>query len=327
MRDSRNQSSPLLETWNAQITLRKVVNESSASTSTSQRGNSRLRSWGRSFFSRERLIAVLVAIAFLAVALFLGLRWLEWTVTFHPAPYIASADWEVPDGASEVWFTTKDRVRLHGWFFKRAKPSRATVIFFHGNAGNVSDISWIGGLLRDRGFNVLVFDYRGFGRSEGASTGEQSVYADADAAYDYVVRIRGVSPQEVVLYGQSLGTTAAVDLASRHQCGAIILESGLSSASDMATNVLPWMPRAFHLLLKNRFDSAHKLASVHCPVLITHGEPDPIIPTEQARKLFAAAHEPRKLLIFPGGGHNVFGTQGAAYLNSLSDFVRTNVRP
>ena len=276
-------------------------------------------------FSRNKVIAALVALTFLVVVLFLFLRGLEFAVTFHPVRYSANEDWQLPDGAADVWLTTADHVRLHGWFFRSAKPAVATVISFHGNAGNVSDVGWMGGRLRERGFDVLIFDYRGYGRSEGESTSEQTVYADADAAYDYVVQKLGVKPEQVVLYGQSLGTTAVVDVASRKRCGAVILESGLSSASDMTTEILPWLPRPLHLLTRNRFDSQGKLAQVRCPVLITHGEPDPIVPTNQGRKLFAAANEPKELLIYPGAGHNVFGSQGNAYLNVIRDFIRKSL--
>lgn len=255
----------------------------------------------------------------------MGLRSLEWHVTFHPYRYTENDQTQMPRGATEVWLTTADNVRLNGLFFRSSAPSFATIIYFHGNSGNIYGLDWIGERLSRRGFDVLLIDYRGYGRSEGTSTGEQSVYADADAAYDYVVHKLGVEPERVVLYGQSLGTTAAADLASRNRCGALILESGLSSASDMAASILPWLPRPLHLLCKNRFDSARKLASVRCPVLVTHGEPDPVVPTEQGRKLFAAARAPKKLVIVPGVGHNVFESKGADYPNMITAFIRKSI--
>jgi fermentation-respiration switch protein FrsA (DUF1100 family) len=105
----------------------------------------------------------------------------------------------------------------------------------------------------------------------------------------------------------------------------MILESGLASASDMAASVLPWFPRSLHFLLRNRFESAGKLRQVKSPVLITHGDPDPVIPTEQGRLLFAAANEPKKLIIFPGAGHNVFGSLGDIYLTQISEFIQDSM--
>jgi hypothetical protein len=254
------------------------------------------------------------------VGCFFILRWIERAITFHPVRYNSRDAWTLPHGAEDVWFTTTDGIRLHGWFFKAQSNALATVIYFHGNGGNISNIGWIGERLATRGFAVLLFDYRGYGRSEGVIEGEQGLYADAEAAYNYVLA-GGAKANSVVLYGQSLGTAAAVDLAYRHQCAAVILESGLSSESDMASIVLPWFPRHMHFLTKNRFDSARKLTQVRCPVLVTHGEPDSTIPTEQGRKLFAAANEPKKLIVFPGVDHNVFGSLGVRYLDTISEFI------
>jgi uncharacterized protein len=272
--------------------------------------------------TRERLIASFVAVAFVVLTLFLALRWFEHAVSFHPVRYDAKQGWKQPTEATDVWLTTSDGLKLHGWFFATDKaPAIATIIFFHGNGGNISNVGWVGQRLSSRGFNVLLLDYRGYGRSEGDVDGEQGLYADADAGYQYVTQTLGVAPESVVLYGQSLGTAVAADLASRRQCAAIILESGFSSASDLAATVLPLLPRRLHFLSRNRFESARKLARVNCPVLITHGDPDDTIPAEHGQRLFAAANEPKKLLVFPGAGHNVFGSQGSGYLDMIADFV------
>lgn len=282
----------------------------------------------RRVFSRKILIALLVSLIVISGIFFLGLRKLERIIAFHPEPYKPSTAWATPAGAEDVWFVTTDGQRLHGWFFQpAAKLSQTTVIYFHGNGGNISNIGWVGERLATRGFNVLVFDYRGYGRSEGELADEQGLYADADAAYEYVVKGRGVPSHAIVLYGQSLGTAAVADLAARRECGAVILESGLSSGSDVASASLPWLPRKLHFLARNRFESARKLSQVHCAVLITHGEPDHTIPTAQGRALFAAANEPKKLLIFPGAGHNVFGSVGDKYLDTIAEFIREAMSP
>ena len=278
--------------------------------------------------TRERLIACFVASAFLVVTLFLALRWFEHAVSFQPVRYDAKQGWKQPTEATDVWLTTSDGLKLHGWFFMtNSAPAIATVIFFHGNGGNISNVGWVGQRLSSRGLNVLLLEYRGYGRSEGDVIGEQGLYADADAGYQYITKTLGVRPESVVLYGQSLGTAVAADLASRRQCAALILESGFSSASDLAATVLPLLPRRLHFLSRNRFESARKLAGVKCPVLITHGDPDDTIPKEHGQRLFAAANEPKKLLIFPGAGHNVFGSQGNEYLDLIADFVLQAVRP
>lgn len=237
----------------------------------------------------------------------------------------------MPQGGEDVWFAGASKARLHGWYVcaARGEAERApTIIYFHGNGGNVNSVGWLGATLAARGFNVLLFDYRGYGRSEGVVTNERGIYRDADAAYDYMVRERGVSPERLVLYGQSLGTTAAVDLAVRKPCGAIILESGLSSASDMASLILPWVPVWVSRHQQNHFESAKKLERVRVPVLVVHGGLDRTIPVEQGYKLYDAASEPKRLIIIPEARHNdVMATGGKEYLDAVTDFIQTSLMP
>ena len=276
-------------------------------------------------FTRERAIGIMVALMLGSAAFVYGLRSLEWYMTFHPVRMTPDRR-QPPAGASDVWFTTVDGKRLHGWFFEnRTQPDPVTIIFCHGNGGNIADVGWLGERFYERGFNVLLFDYRGYGASDGDPENETGLYADGDAALAFVTKEKAVRPERVVLYGQSLGTTIVADVASRHEVGTVIIESGLSSASSIASHALPWLPQQLHFIARNRFESAQKLARVRAPVLITHGDPDPILPTSEARALFAAANEPKRLLIFPGAGHNVFGSVGDPYLNQVVQFIRDSV--
>lgn len=286
-----------------------------------------LRRGRRMLALRYFVISILTLVIIGLPVGFLMLRRFEAAVTFHPERAAAGGLWRVPGNAEEVWFKTADGVRLYGWLFRAKTPTpAATVIYFHGNGGNLSYCDWDGSSLSERGFDVLLFDYRGYGRSEGEPTDERGVYADADAAYDFVVRGRGVPVEKVVLYGQSLGTAAAVDVASREGCGALVLESGLSSAGDMAGAIMPWLPRFARRLTKNKFDSVGKLPRVRCPVLVAHGDRDEIIPVWQGRKLFDAAPEPKRLQIIGGAGHNDLSIVGGErYIDSLADFIRGSV--
>lgn len=265
----------------------------------------------------------LVVVAIAGVALFFGMRLVERLMTFHPALLDPKHPPKAPSGAEDVWFTSADGTRLHGWYFRGyASVHAPTIIYFHGNGGNVTNLGWFGETLAKRGFNVLVFDYRGYGLSGGVAADEADLYNDGEAALSYVVNEKGASPKHIVLYGQSLGTTVATETATRCACGALILESGFSSGSSLASRVFPWLPRWLHFLSRNRFDSARKLKNVHVPVLISHGDPDPTIPTDEGRALFAAANEPKKLLIYPGAGHSVFSSAGPGYLDQLERFTR-----
>lgn len=278
----------------------------------------RRKAWQRLMLTVLLCVAVGVPLGLWA------LRRFETAVVFHPERYVEGEAWRLPAGGEEVWFEAADGTRLHGWFVRaRAEQAHAALVFFHGNGGNINGLGWFGEAWAARGFDVLLFDYRGYGRSHGAATGERELYMDADAAYDYVVARRGVAPQKVVLYGQSLGTTAATDVASRRPCAAVILESGLSSAEEMSALVLPGVPAFVRRLARNRFESTRKLAEVRCPVLVAHGERDEVIPVEQGRKLYAAAREPKQLIVLPAAGHNdMVAVGGEAYLGRLEAFVR-----
>ncbi len=276
--------------------------------------------------TRERLIGVTVALVFGCVMFMFGLRWLESAMTFHPDRMTEKEKSLVPEDAESVWFNSADGTRLNGWFFEsQAGPEIATVVFFHGNGGNIGNVGWVGQRFAKRGFDVLVFDYRGYGASDGVAANESDLYADGDAAVAFVRNEKGARPERIVLYGASLGTAIAADVASRGAFGAVVLESGFSSASSVASSALPWLPRFLHFLGKNRFESAQKLSSVKSPILITHGDPDHTIPTNEAKLLFASANEPKKLLIFPGAGHNVFGTLGEQYLAQVEQFIRESL--
>ena len=284
---------------------------------------------------RRHYVKILVIISLStiggAILFYAFARRFERSVVFQPERYRDGAAWKMPRGGEDVWFKGASGERLHGWYVRAqsVEAERATtLIYFHGNGGNINAVGWLGEALSSRGFNVLLFDYRGYGRSEGQVTDERGIYQDADAAYDYITIERGADPLGVVLYGQSLGTVVAADLAARRPCGALILESGLSSASDMASLILPWVPVWIHRYGRNRFESAKKLEQVRAPVLVAHGARDRTIPVEQGYKLYAAAREPKRLVIVQEAGHNdLVATGGREYLDTLADFIQSSGQP
>jgi pimeloyl-ACP methyl ester carboxylesterase len=269
---------------------------------------------------------MMIYLPVVVVILFFVMRRLEYMATYNPEPYVPGPNWALPPNGEEVWVKVTNGDRVHGWFLRATeRPAIGTVLHCHGNGGNLSSVVWVAQEFTKRGFDTMIFDYRGYGRSEGRLTDEWGLYADAEAFYDHLVRDRGVKAEKIALYGQSLGTTAAIDLASRLPCGALIVESGLSSASDMGVVSFPWLPRQLHFLAKNRFESARKMASVKCPTLVAHGTNDPVIPVDQGRRLYESARDPKRLVIVEGGDHFLFGSAGEKFVVGVVDFIRASV--
>ncbi len=279
-----------------------------------------------SFFRLPRLARMAIYLPIVAVIFVFALRRVEHFLTYHPVGYKPGPEWTLPPNGEDIWINVTSNQRIHAWFLKAtSQPALATVLYCHGNGGNLTNVGWIGADLAKSGYDVLLMDYRGYGRSDGSVTDERSLDADGEAAYDYLLGQRGVTPEKLVLYGQSLGTTVVIDLASRRPCGALVVESGLSSASEMGQHALPILPRWLHFLAVNRFESARKIARVKCPVLVTHGTRDATIPVAQGRKLYAAANEPKQLVIIEGGDHNLAGSQGDPYLSHVFSFIHQSV--
>lgn len=200
----------------------------------------------------------------------------------------------------EVEFVTQDGLRIQGWWAP-CDQSDEVVLLCHGQATNISMCGGVIACMREElGASVLVFDYPGYGRSEGRPT-EAGCYAGADAAYDWLVSTQRVPPERLLIFGDSLGTGVAVDLASRRPHQALILHSPYTSVPDAAQALFPIFPTRW--LTRYEFDSRSKIASCHSPVFIAHGTHDRTIPYRQGAELFASANEPKHFLTMEGLGH------------------------
>jgi hypothetical protein len=223
----------------------------------------------------------------------------EESLIFMPAKYPAG-DWKPPGLAVEdAWFEA-DGLKLHGWYVDVAQP-RAVVLIAHGNAGNVTNRDDLLRQFRALGASVMVFDYRGYGRSEG-SPSEAGVLADARSARRWLAKRTGVAEKEIVLCGESLGGGVQVDLAAKDGARGLILISTFDSLASVAAFHYPWFP--VRMLMRTRLDSLAKIAEYHGPLLQIHGSQDTIVPLALARRLFDAAGEPKELLIVERGDHN-----------------------
>ena len=216
---------------------------------------------------------------------------------------------------------TEDGIKLYGWYVPAPKR-RGVVLFFHGNAGNISHRLDSLKIFNELNLDTLIFDYRGYGRSEG-KVSEQGTYRDGEAAWRYLREKRGIPAAQIVLFGRSLGAAIAAYVASRHRPGALILESGFISVPDMAAALYPWLPA--RRLARIKYPTGEYLRTASCPVLIVHGRDDEIIPFEQGRKLFELAGEPKHFLELRGGHNDGFLVSGRRYLDGFDDFLNASL--
>ena len=240
---------------------------------------------------------------------------LENKLVFQPAPF--PADFPAEEVPFEnVEFRSADGTRLHGWFADHPDPV-GIALFCHGNAGNIlSRGDSLMTLNRRHRLAVMIFDYRGYGNSEGAPS-EAGIFADARAARAWLAQRKNVPEQEIILMGRSLGGAVAVDLAAKDGAKGLVLVSTFTSMPAVAKNVMPVVPA--NLLMRQRFDSINKIANYHGPLLQSHGDADQLIPIEQGHELFAAAAGPKKFVTNWNGGHN--DLQSEEYRQALDVFL------
>jgi len=216
----------------------------------------------------------------------------------------------------DVSIETADGVTLHGWFIEG--QSSRVLLFFHGNAGNISHRLDSIRQFRNLGLSVLIIDYRGYGQSGGKTT-ESGLYRDADAAWRYLIEDRGLSASDIVLFGRSLGASVAARLAAQHRPMALIVESSFSSIPDIAQELYPWLPARW----MSRYSHATRdyVRDVHSPLLVVHSRDDDIIPFHHGEAIFESANEPRTLLALRGTHNDAFLRDESTYVEGLRTFL------
>jgi uncharacterized protein len=221
----------------------------------------------------------------------------------------------------DAWFQAADGTRLHGWYVPKT-DARAAVLFCHGNAGNITHRADILNTLhRHVGVSTLIFDYRGYGHSEGKPN-EAGLLADARAARRWLADREKIAEADVVLMGESIGGAVAVDLAARDGARALVLESTFNNLPDVAAYHYPWLPVRW--AMRTRLDSEHKIGDYHGPLLQSHGDADTIVPLQFGRRLFDTANQPKQFLLYRGHDHNdpmplEYYDRLAAFLDGVKD--------
>jgi uncharacterized protein len=227
-----------------------------------------------------RFIAFSIIVLYFLVVLFLF--FLQDKLIFYPGKLPKDYKYKLRDMGEEVWITTQDQEQINGIFFQ---GSRAEVIlYFHGNAGDLSGWQYVTEDFTDQGFSIFIIDYRGYGKSSG-TVSEKGFYQDAEAAFQYLINERKISSKQIVVYGRSIGSGVAVELASKHKLRGLILESPYSSFGTLANQKVPFFFPG--LYLRTNFNNLAKINNVECPVIMVHGTLDTLIPPSHTEALFA----------------------------------------
>ncbi|MCP4580212.1 MAG: alpha/beta hydrolase [candidate division Zixibacteria bacterium] len=217
----------------------------------------------------------------------------------------------------DVRMTTSDGGEINGWFIP-AENQNKVLLFCHGNAGNISHRIESLQIFNKLGLSTFIFDYRGYGKSEGKPT-EKGTYLDAEAAWNYLINEKQIKPEDIVIFGRSLGGSVASWLAKEKSPSALILESAFTSIPDIAGELYPIFP--VRLLSRFQYDTKEYVASARCPVLIIHSRKDELIPYHHGETLFNSANDPKEFLEITGGHNDGFILSGKLYEDGLAGFI------
>jgi len=286
-----------------------------------------MRSLGQSLVKLKGLfmlgiwIVIIVTIIYVVFTSFLFVSQAHYV--YYPERVLSSSPSNIGLDFESVSFETTDRVKLSGWFIP-SDSARGVILFCHGNAGNIGHRLESIQIFHRLRLDILIFDYRGYGQSEGTPS-EHGTYRDAEAAWHYLIEERQVNPNEIAVFGRSLGGAVASWLAQSQTPGALILESTFTSLPDIATTLYPYVP--VRLLLRFKYNTAEYLARINCPVLIIHSRDDEIMPFSHGWRLFEIAKEPKRFLEITGTHNEGFITSGKRYEEGLNTFISEYIGP
>lgn len=248
---------------------------------------------------RRGIMQITVPFIIAVVLVVAGVRYLEYKSIFYPARSVIYTPASIGLPFEDIFIKTEDHVIINAWLVKSSTAGKGTLIFCHGNAGNIGDRLDKIRLFHRMGLNVLIMDYRGYGKSRGRPS-EAGIYKDAAAAYDYLRSREDSAHSPIIGYGDSLGGAVVIDLAAKRDLSALIVHSSFTSAADMAKRIYPFIPS---FLLGTKLDSAAKLRGITAPKLFIHSRADEIVPFQLGERLYQAALQPKEFLEI-SGGHN-----------------------
>ena len=270
---------------------------------------------------KQMIWHILIMLAGAYILLAALLFFFQGSLVYHPSRQLEATPDQMEMDYEDVSLQTSDGVKLHGWFVPAATP-KGTVLMFHGNGGNISHRLDTIAIFHRLGYNAMIIDYRGYGRSEG-SPGEEGTYRDASAAWAYLTGTRKVEADEIVLFGRSLGAAVATWLAVEKHSAGLIIESAFTSVPDFGAEVYRFLP--VRLLARIHYDTLGRIDKLRCGLLVIHSPDDEVIPYHHGQKLFEAAKEPKRFLEISGRHNDGFITSGSVYTNALAEFLAESI--
>ena len=265
-----------------------------------------------------RLMAVL---ALCYVIILAALYFFQDRLLYFPTRELEATPAALGLAFEDVYFRAADGIQLHGWYIP-APQARATMLFCHGNAGNISHRLDSIRIFHALGLNVFIFDYRGYGKSSGRP-GEKGIALDALAARQWLAEVKHTDPSRLIVFGRSLGAAVAAELACASRPAAVILESAFTSYPDIGAEIYPWLP--VRVIAKYRYATIEKVPSLGVPVLIVHSPADELVPFRHGRALFDACAQPKYFLEISGGHNEGFLLSGDQYVLGLERFISSAV--
>ena len=274
---------------------------------------------------KSRLIRMLGSLIVIVLTLCLGFMALLFVfqekLVFFPGKRIVGTPETIGLHYEDVYLVTDDKIKIHGWYVPHP-DAQATLLFFHGNAGNISHRLKSISIFHDIGLSVFIIDYRGYGNSDGRPS-EHGTYRDAMAAWDYLVHERHLRPDDLIVFGRSLGGAVAAALAAKVTPAAVILESTFTSIKELGKYHYPYLPVS--RISRIHYPVDKHVSSLNCPVLIIHSHQDDVVPVRFGQRLFEHAPQPKKFLSISGDHNNGYLLSQDVYVKGIKQFFQTYV--
>ena len=265
-------------------------------------------------------IKILLAVALFYIAAMIAIYFAQALFIYAPqmpTRELVASPADIGLEYEELTIQTIDNEKINAWYIPTDKSTTEptkTVLFFHGNAGNISHRLETIKIYNNLGLDFLIFDYRGFGISTGKPS-EQGTYLDADAVWKYLIEERKLKPTDIIIAGRSLGGGVATELAKKVHPAMLILESTFTSMTEVSAKHYPFMPTG--LIVKHEYETNLKLKDIHCPIVFAHSRNDEVIPYEHSQRNYATANEPKQFIELRGGHGSGFLLSKINYVHGL----------